>query len=360
MAERKVIVNVDGQFQQLQSSDTIAYLDKVRGNWKVFYSDGSGTFQELALGSAGKVLQSNGTSSSPTFETPAAAPSFETSTANIIMDGSVSVGSGTTVPHSNHVHPTDTSRLAAARGNYKLFYSDGSGVFQELALGAAGTLLQSAGASSAPVMVQLPDVDGWTSAAETWTYASASTFTVPGDVSAKYPVGTKLKFTQTTVKYAVVISAVCTSSTLVTIAVNTDYTIASAVISANYFSYACTPQGYPAWFAWTPTITAYTGTFTSVSAAGKFSVSGRVVNYRIKITTTTKGSADTMAYSTLPIPAIDDLLQPMGTGQDDQGWLMSVELRVDASHIGIRKYDSTFADVFKNSTAQRISGWYAI
>jgi hypothetical protein len=40
------------------------------GNYKVFYSDGSGDVQELALGASGTVLQSNGASSAPTFETP--------------------------------------------------------------------------------------------------------------------------------------------------------------------------------------------------------------------------------------------------------------------------------------------------
>jgi hypothetical protein len=39
--------------------------------WRVFYSDGSGDVKELALGSNGKYLMSNGASSAPTFETPA-------------------------------------------------------------------------------------------------------------------------------------------------------------------------------------------------------------------------------------------------------------------------------------------------
>ena len=41
------------------------------GNWKTIYTNGSGTVTELALGSAGKVLTTNGTSSAPTWETPA-------------------------------------------------------------------------------------------------------------------------------------------------------------------------------------------------------------------------------------------------------------------------------------------------
>lgn len=42
-----------------------------QNTWKVFYSDGSGDVTELSLGASGTFLQSNGTSSAPTFETPA-------------------------------------------------------------------------------------------------------------------------------------------------------------------------------------------------------------------------------------------------------------------------------------------------
>ncbi len=45
-------------------------LDALRGNWKMFYSDGSGAFTELALGAAGTLLQGNGVSSAPTFAVP--------------------------------------------------------------------------------------------------------------------------------------------------------------------------------------------------------------------------------------------------------------------------------------------------
>jgi hypothetical protein len=80
----------------------------------------------------------------------AAIPDYETSTANILMDGAVSVGTTSLVPRSDHRHPTDTSRLAAARGNWKLFHSNGSGVFSEIALGAAGTVLKGGGVAAAP------------------------------------------------------------------------------------------------------------------------------------------------------------------------------------------------------------------
>lgn len=50
--------------------DSTGYISATRGAWKVFYSDGSGIFTELALGASGTVLQSNGASSAPSFATP--------------------------------------------------------------------------------------------------------------------------------------------------------------------------------------------------------------------------------------------------------------------------------------------------
>ena len=49
---------------------SIALSKITTGNHKLFYSNGSGAIQELALGTSGKVLTSNGASSAPTFESP--------------------------------------------------------------------------------------------------------------------------------------------------------------------------------------------------------------------------------------------------------------------------------------------------
>lgn len=95
-------------------------------------------------------LSDIGTNSHSTIDTFISNRPFETNTANIKMDGTVSVGVLNAVPRSDHIHATDTSRLAATRGNWKLFYSNGSGVFTEIALGAAGTVLKCNGVSSAP------------------------------------------------------------------------------------------------------------------------------------------------------------------------------------------------------------------
>jgi uncharacterized protein YbbK (DUF523 family) len=97
--------------------------------------------------------------------------------------------------------------------------------------------------------------DGWISSGETWTYASATTFTVSGDVTAKFQKGTRIKLTQSsTVKYfAVVASSHSAGTTTVTITGGTDYTLTNSAITNNYYSYIVSPQGYPDWFNYTPT-----------------------------------------------------------------------------------------------------------
>src|SRR3990167_4698125 len=107
------------------------------------------------------------------------------------------------------------------------------------------------------------NIDGWELAQEAWAFATATTITVPTDATTKYKVGDKIKLTQTTVKY---FSVVAVSATVLTVTGGTDYTVANAAINENYYSHAETPIGFPGYFAYTPTVSASTGAFTSVAA----------------------------------------------------------------------------------------------
>jgi len=106
-----------------------------------------------------------------------------------------------------------------------------------------------------PVIVNLVGNDGWIKATDTWTYASATTFTIAGvDRTAMFPKGTKIKLTQTTTKYFYVVGSAFSTNTTITITGGTDYTLANAAITSPYYSYASCPQGHPIWFnfAFTP------------------------------------------------------------------------------------------------------------
>ena len=113
---------------------------------------------------------------------------------------------------------------------------------------------------------------GWTAAPETWTYASAATFTITGDYSAIYTVGTRIKLTNVTVKYFVVVSSVfAAGDTTVTVTGGSDYALASAAITSTYYSYYPCPPGYPDWFLYTPTGVSA----TNVTLTGRFRVLGQ-------------------------------------------------------------------------------------
>jgi hypothetical protein len=60
------------------------------GNWKLFYSNGSGSIIELSMGTSGDVLTSNGLSSAPSFETPSSGFSNPLTTRGDIIYQSVS------------------------------------------------------------------------------------------------------------------------------------------------------------------------------------------------------------------------------------------------------------------------------
>lgn len=141
-------------------------------------------------------------------------------------------------------------------------------------------------------------VDGWVDPSETWTYASATTFTVPGDQTSKYTVGLKIKLTQTTVKYFYVLkSEYSDPNTTVTISGGVDYTLANAAISDNYYSRVQSPSGFPDWFEYTPTFSS-AGTSASLgngTLSGIFRMDGKLVTACIKMkmgSTTTYGAPD--------------------------------------------------------------------
>ena len=93
--------------------------------------------------------------------------------------------------------------------------------------------------------------DGYYVAGDTWVYVSASSFKITGvDRRDLFPVGTKIKLTQTTDKYFYVTSTSFSTDTTVNITAGTDYTLANATITNPKYSYAATPQGFPHIFSY--------------------------------------------------------------------------------------------------------------
>lgn len=152
---------------------------------------------------------------------------------------------------------------------------------------------------------------GWVSATETWVYASGNTITVPTGATSKYQKGDRIMFTQNSLIYYGVILSVL--NTLITLIPNSDYTIVNSAITLNYYSHELNPMGFPTYFSWVPTITAGTGTPTSVSASIKYSVCGKLITVTGNINVINKGTATGLIVATLPVNAV---LSSMAAAQE--------------------------------------------
>lgn len=141
---------------------------------------------------------------------------------------------------------------------------------------------------------------GWINANEDWTYASATTITVPAGATSKYSKGDKIKLTQTTIKYFYIVGV---ADTLLTITGGDDYTLVDAAISDNFYSKADNPQGFPHWFNYSPTITWTAGTNPSGSPtkSEKFRISGNTCYVNVFNYNYTAGATVTRATISLPV-----------------------------------------------------------
>lgn len=137
---------------------------------------------------------------------------------------------------------------------------------------------------------------GWISPCETWTYTSATTFTIVWDQTSKYQRGDRIKLTQTTVKYFTVLKVAYWASTTVTITWGTDYTLANAAITGNFYSKELSPQWHPDWFNYTPTWTWFSADPTVASA--KFSIQGSTCIISISCSANGTSNANTLTAST--------------------------------------------------------------
>lgn len=137
---------------------------------------------------------------------------------------------------------------------------------------------------------------GWVSSGETWTYASATTFTISTDKTGKYQKGDKLKLTQTTAKYFYIVVTPTYSSgtglTTITVSGGSDYTLANAAITSPYYSKVENPQSFPQWFntaapTWnTAAIDNGTGGQQPTTNKSRFVIRGRVVTVYLVVSGT--------------------------------------------------------------------------
>jgi hypothetical protein len=201
--------------------------------------------------------------------------------------------------------------------------------------------------------IQLTLADGWTPCAETWTYASATTINVPAGAASKYSVGDKIKLTQTTVKYFYIVTV---ADTLLTVTGGSDYTVANATISNNYYSKSSSPVGFPNWFNFAPGRAVSGGTAPTYTAedVSKFTMNGREVSWRIVWYNSTGGTAGSGTNSlTWNLPVATSLYSTSGiTGHIGSG--MSYENGGTICGVNVQPVTTSTA-IFSN-----VNSWAAI
>lgn len=115
-------------------------------------------------------------------------------------------------------------------------------------------------------------------------------------------------------------------------------------------------SGLGAWTSWTPTVTAGSGTFTSVSGSGKYTQIGKTVIWRVDITITTVGTASGAVLFTIPVTSAVSVGM-IGSGREDalSGKALTCKLTT-TSQASSLNYDNT--SPIGAGSILRLSGQY--
>ncbi len=171
----------------------------------------------------------------------------------------------------------------------------------DLPVADGGTGASTAAAAAANLAV-IP-TDGWVADANTWTRASDTSFTLSGAHAARFPKGTKVKYTDTTVKYGVVAQSADnfpTGGTCTVILIPTSDYAMTATPSATYVSPVQTPAGFPHWFNWSPTIVGFSSNPTNM--IHRWKADGNQMTIAVRHSTAGTSNATTYTVS-LPVNA---------------------------------------------------------
>jgi hypothetical protein len=210
--------------------------------------------------------------------------------------------------------------------------------------------------------LHIADRGGWTPVNQLWSYASATTITVPTDATLRYGKGMKLKFTQHgTVKYFYIVGV---AATVLTVTAGTDYTVedtATYPITNAWYSYFNNALGFPHWFNWTPSYptTGQGLTYADVIPEhARFCINGLLLYLELRSHGTVGGSAGTHIKALLPVvPAYND--QEMTGRCDNAGLILSVGVAGVDGYLYV--YRSDFANITTGSNRYVIhDGAYGI
>lgn len=113
-----------------------------------------------------------------------------------------------------------------------------------------------------------------------------------------------------------------------------------------------------AWTNFTATVTAGSGTFTTVSGTVRYIQMGKTVFFSAQITITTNGTAASSVVCTLPVAVSSALNTYIGTGRADavSGKALEVKMNGGTSNMTIFNYDNTYPGA--SGEVLRVGGSY--
>jgi hypothetical protein len=112
-----------------------------------------------------------------------------------------------------------------------------------------------------------------------------------------------------------------------------------------------------AWTSYTPTITSGSGSFTTVSATGKYKVFGKTCWFTVDITITTAGTAGGFIGVSLPFTQVATSLSSYGMEVNATGYMVK-GLNPASGVMQITKYDN--ASIIGSGYVIRTTGTYEI
>ncbi len=184
---------------------------------------------------------------------------------------------------------------------------------------------------------------GWKDPDESWSFASSTSITVSSGAASRYTKGDKIKFTQTTVKYFYIVGI---ADTTLTVTGGSDYTVANAAISANFYSNADNPQGFPL-LNWSPGFTGFSADPTVTSAT--FIITGSVITVLFNQNALGTSDAITFTMTGLPVAAANaaTLMNPVFSADNSANHTTALPVDISSTTL-------TFRD-----TVNTTNGWTA-
>lgn len=178
---------------------------------------------------------------------------------------------------------------------------------------------------------------GWIGVSGSWSYASATTITVPSGATSVYQKGDRIRLKQGGGYKYFYVTAV--ASTTLTVSGGTDYTVANAAITDAAYSRASLPFGFPSFFSYTPTWSGLTVGSGTVDA--RYTYNGGWVDMVISVTFNSTSITGAVSITNMPVSIHSSHVanSPLGTAvYVDTGvnYYSGLVYRVDATSVILR------------------------